>query len=181
MRRLSSSKGIVELISIGSFLLKRRERTLAARSEVLEMLEVKDGRWFGRLDDDSPNVKWMRRVYLRVDYTQASWIVAGIVDSRRHRGPLLCLGSRAKASTLQGIIDVSPAVPHSKCIFVGSSPCWRRSRRSGIIICNKLCLIPHNYRQYWCTQQTACSTHTHPYCNCIAYVRSTTVQQSVLV
>ena len=28
---------------------------LAARSEVLEMLGVKDGRWFGRLDDDSPS------------------------------------------------------------------------------------------------------------------------------
>ena len=26
------------------------------------MLEVKDGRWFGRLDDDSPKGKWMRRV-----------------------------------------------------------------------------------------------------------------------
>ena len=59
------------------------------------MLEVKDDRWFGRLDDDSPKVKWMRcvfktnlnaskpsehppqvqRVYLRVDYTQAQWTV----------------------------------------------------------------------------------------------------------
>ena len=62
---------------------------MAARSEVLEMLEVKDVKWFGRLDDDSPKVKWMRHVYPRVDYTQA-------------RGPLLCLGSRAKASTLEG-------------------------------------------------------------------------------
>ena len=44
-----------------------------ARSEVLEMLEVKDGRWFVRLYDDSPKVKWMRRVYPRVDYTQAPW------------------------------------------------------------------------------------------------------------
>ena len=62
---------------------------------MLEMLEVKDGRWFGRLDDDSPKVKWMRRVfkknlnaskpsehppqvrrvYPRVDYTQAPWTV----------------------------------------------------------------------------------------------------------
>ena len=50
-------------IEAHSFLLKRREGTLAARSEVLEMLEVKNGRWFGRLDDDSPKkVKWMRRV-----------------------------------------------------------------------------------------------------------------------
>ena len=62
-------------IEVHCLLLKRRERTLAARSEVLEMLEVKDGRWFGRLDDDSPKVKWMRRVYPRVDYTQAPWAV----------------------------------------------------------------------------------------------------------
>ena len=41
---------------------------------------VKDGRWIGRLDDDSPEVKWIRRVYARVDYTQAPWKVAGTVD-----------------------------------------------------------------------------------------------------
>ena len=40
---------------------------LAATSEVLDMLKVEDGRWFGRLDDDFPKVKWMRRVYPRVD------------------------------------------------------------------------------------------------------------------
>ena len=56
-------------IEVHSFLLKRRERTLAARSVVLEMLEVKQDRRFGRLDDDSAKVKWMWRVYLRVDYT----------------------------------------------------------------------------------------------------------------
>ena len=67
-------------IEVHSFLLKRRESTLAARSEVLEMLEVKDGRWFGRLGDDPPKVKWMRRVYPRVNYTQAPWTVAGTVD-----------------------------------------------------------------------------------------------------
>ena len=39
------------------------------------MLEVKEDRWFGRLDDGSPKVKWMRRVYSQVDYTQASWTV----------------------------------------------------------------------------------------------------------
>ena len=44
-------------IEVHSFLLKIRERTLAARSEVLEMLEVKDGRRSGRLDNDSPKVK----------------------------------------------------------------------------------------------------------------------------
>ena len=30
----------------------------------------------------------VRRVYHRVDYTQAPWTVAGNVDGRRHRGPL---------------------------------------------------------------------------------------------
>ena len=44
------------------------------------MLEVKDGRWFKRLDNDSLKVKWMQRVYPRVDYTQAPWTVAGTVD-----------------------------------------------------------------------------------------------------
>ena len=42
---------------------------------MLEMLGVKDGRWIGRLDDDSPKVKRMRRVHPRVDYTQAPWTV----------------------------------------------------------------------------------------------------------
>ena len=37
------------------------------------MLEGKDGRWFGMLDDDFPKVKWMRRVYPRV--AQAPWTV----------------------------------------------------------------------------------------------------------
>ena len=101
---------------------------LASRSEVLEMLEVKDGRWFGRLDDDSPKVKWMRRVYPRVDYTQAPWTVAGTVDR------CYAQAVEPKHAHLMGGIDVSPAVPHSICIFVGSSSCWRHSR-SGI--CNK--------------------------------------------
>ena len=39
------------------------------------MLEVMEDRWFERLDDDSPKVKWMRRVYPRVHYTQASWAI----------------------------------------------------------------------------------------------------------
>ena len=47
---------MVELRSI-VFYSRRRGSTLAARSEVLEMLEVEDGRWFGRLGDDSPKVK----------------------------------------------------------------------------------------------------------------------------
>ena len=51
------AKGMIEL------------RTLAARSAVLEMLEDKEDRRFGGLDDDSAKVKWMWRVYPRVDYT----------------------------------------------------------------------------------------------------------------
>ena len=63
---------------VHSFLFKRRERTLAARSAVLEMLEIKEDRRYGRLDDDSAKVKWMWRVYPRVGY--APWAVAGTVD-----------------------------------------------------------------------------------------------------
>ena len=58
------------------------------------------------------------------------------LTTRRHRGPLLCLGAELKHPHLKGDIDVSPAVPISICLFVGSSPC-RRHSRSGIIICNK--------------------------------------------
>ena len=63
---MTSARNVIE---VHSFLLKRRERTLAARSAVLEMVEVKEDRRSGRLDDDSAKVKWMWRVYLRVDYT----------------------------------------------------------------------------------------------------------------
>ena len=52
-------------------LLRRSWKTLATQSEMLEMLEDKKDMWFGVLEDDSPKVKWVRRVYLRVDYTQA--------------------------------------------------------------------------------------------------------------
>ena len=38
---------------VDSFLLKGRERTLAAKPEVLEMLEDKEEMWFGGLEDDS--------------------------------------------------------------------------------------------------------------------------------
>ena len=75
------AKGMVELRSIVFDSREERARwRQGPRCEVLELLEVKDGRWFGRLDDDSPKVKWMRRVYPRVDYTPAPWTVAGTVD-----------------------------------------------------------------------------------------------------
>ena len=87
------------------------------------MLEVKEDRWFGRLDD-SPRVKWMRRVYPRVDYTQAPWTVVML------RQPSQSI------HTFKGGIDLSPVGSLSICLIVGSSPYWRQSR-SGITICNK--------------------------------------------
>ena len=56
-------------IEVHSFLLKRRERTLAARSAVLEMLGVKEDRRSRSLGDDSAKVKWMWLVCPRVDHT----------------------------------------------------------------------------------------------------------------
>ena len=72
----------------------------------------------------------MRRVYPRVDYTPAPWTVVGTVDR------CYAWAAELKHPHFKGGIDVSPAVPLSICLFVGSSPCWRHSR-SGIIICNK--------------------------------------------
>ena len=88
------------------------------------------------------------------------------LTTRRHRGPLLCLGSRAKASTLEG--------RHRR--FTGGSVFHMSFRGLLSLLATQQkwyhhlqqvvpSLLPHNYRQYWCTQQTACSTHTHPYCN----------------
>ena len=65
------------------------------------MLEVKDGRWFGRLDDDFPKVKWMRRVYPRVDYTHAPWTVAGTVDG------CYAWAAELKHPRFKGGIDIS--------------------------------------------------------------------------
>ena len=72
-------------------LLNRRGRTLAARSEVLV---DKEDIWFVGLDDEvdsSEVITWMRRVYPRVDYTQAPWTVVfwqpsqNIIFQGRHR------------------------------------------------------------------------------------------------
>ena len=46
-----------------------------ACSVVLEMVEDKEDSWFEGLEDDFPQVKRMRRVYPRADYTQAPWTV----------------------------------------------------------------------------------------------------------
>ena len=91
---------------------------------MLERLEVKEDRCLGRLDDGSPKVKWMRRVYPRVDYTQAPCTAV-----------MLRQPSQVKHPHFEGGIDVSPAVPYFIRLFVSSSPCWQHSR-SGIIICN---------------------------------------------
>ena len=42
---------------------------------MIEMLEDKEESFFEGLEGDFPKVKWMRRVYHRVDYTQAPWTV----------------------------------------------------------------------------------------------------------
>ena len=89
------------------------------------------------------------------------------LTTRRHRGTLLCLGSRAKASTLEGrhrrfhrrfrfpyVFSWAPLLVGDTAEAVSSSATSRTVE-----------LIRHNYKQYWCTQQTACSTHTHTYCN----------------
>ena len=117
------------------------------------MLEVKDGRWFERLDDVSPKVKWMRRVYPRVDYTQAPWTVVMLIGSRaktsihegRHRR---FTGSSAFDMSFRGLLSM----------LATQQKCYHHLQQ---VVQS---LIPHNYRQYWCTQQTACSTHTHQYC-----------------
>ena len=144
---------MVELRSV-VFSSKRRERTLAAKSEVLEMLEVKEDRWFGRLDDDSPKVKWMRACIPEL-------------TTRRHRGNLLCLGSRAKASILHG--------RHRR--FAGGSA-FRMSFRGLLALLatqqkkwyhhlqQVQSLIPHNYTPYNIHIYTLvypanCTPHTH--------------------
>ena len=127
------------------------------RSEVLEMLEVNENMWFGRLDDDSPKVKWMRRVYLRVDYTQAQWtrlLVPWTVvmlrqpsqfihNSRRHRR---FTGGSAFHTSFRGLLSL-----------LATQQKWYHHLQQ-----IEQSLIPHNYIQHidWCTQQTVCSTHT---------------------
>ena len=92
------------------------------------------------------------------------------LTTRRHRGRLLCLGSRAEATTLQG--------RHRR--FAGGSAFHMSFRGFFSLLATQQkwyhylqqvvvqSLIPHNYIQHirwWCTHQTVCSTHTHPYCN----------------
>ena len=130
------------------------------------MLGVKEDRWFVRLDDDSPNVKWMWRVYPQVDYTQAPWKV-------------VMLGSQAKASTLQGrhrrfAGGFAFHMSFLGLLLLATQQKWYHHHLQQQFVQS---LIPHNYIQNirLCTKQTVCSTHTK--LNCL----HTTVQQSVLV
>ena len=139
-------------LEVHSFLLKRRKR-MEARSEVLE---VKEDGWFGTLDDGSPKVKWMRRVHPRVDYTQAPLT------------ELLCLGSRAKASTLRGRHTrfAGCSVFHTPfrglLSLLATQQKWYNHLQQQLV----QSLIPRKYyihqvqRIRRCTQQTACSTNT---------------------
>ena len=61
---------------------------------VLEMLVDKEDSWFEGLENDSPKVKRMRRVYPRVNYTQAPWTVV-------LRQPSLGLNTSAEAKTFR--------------------------------------------------------------------------------
>ena len=84
------------------------------------------------------------------------------LTTRRHRGPLLCLGSRAKASTLEWRHRRFTGGSAFHMSFSGllslleAQQKWYHHLQQVVQSLN-----PHNYRQYWCTQQTACSTHTH--------------------
>ena len=86
--------------------------------------------------------------------SQAPWTVA------------ICLGSRGKASTLQGRHRRFTGGSAFHMSFSGllsllaTQQKWYHHLQQ--IVQSS---IPHNYRQYRCTQQTVCSTHTHPYCN----------------
>ena len=84
------------------------------------------------------------------------------LTTRRHRGRLLCLGSRAKASTLQErhrrFTSGSTFHMSFRGLFslLATQQKWYHHLQQVV-----QSLIPHDYRQYWCTQQPACSTHTH--------------------
>ena len=96
------------------------------------------------------------------------------LTTRRHRGWLLCLGSRAKASTLRGrhIRFAGGSVFHMSfrglLSLLVTQQKWYQHLRQQVV----QSLIPHNYMHQvqhisWCTQQTVCTTQTHTrmYCN----------------
>ena len=110
------------------------------------------------------------------------------LTTRRYRGRLLRLGSRAKASTLQGRHRYFAGGSMFHTSFRGllsllaTQQKWYYHLQQQVV----QSLIPHNYMVqhiHRCTQQTVCSTHTHTYCTVtglFAYMLLF-VQQSVLV
>ena len=68
------SKSMVELRSIVFYPREKRGRWRQG-PKCLRYSKLRRISDMGRLDDDSPKVKWMRRVYPQVDYMQAPWTV----------------------------------------------------------------------------------------------------------
>ena len=97
------------------------------------------------------------------------------LTTRRHRGRLLCLGSRAKASTLRGRHRrfAGDSIFHTSfrglLSLLATQQKWYHHLQQVV-----QSLIPHNYyiRQVqnirWCTQQTVCSTHTYTHTRTVA-------------
>ena len=75
-------------------------------------------------------------------------------------GGCYAYAAELKHPYFKGDIDVSPAIPHSICLFVGSTPCWRHSSHHLEQVVQSL--IPHNYRQNWCSLPSKLHVvHTH--------------------
>ena len=122
------------------------------------MLEVKEDRWFGKLDDGSPKVKWMRRVYPRVDYTQAPWTVVML------RQPSQSIHSSREVQTFRRRFRI-PYVFSWAPLLVGNTAEVVSSfatTNSTIVYFRINNYYIHQVQHIrWCTQQTVCSTHTH--------------------
>ena len=99
------------------------------------MLEVKENMCFGRLGDDSPKVKWMRRVY-------PEW------TTRRHRRRVLSLDSRAKASILQGRNRRFVGDSSFHTSFRGLLSLLATQQKWYHHLQQEQSLIPHNYIQH---------------------------------
>ena len=86
------------------------------------------------------------------------------LTTRRHRGRLLYLGSRAKASTLEGRHRRFAGGSASHMSFRGLLSLFATHHKWYHHLQQVLqSLIPHTYIQHirWCTQQTVRSTPTH--------------------
>ena len=124
------------------------------------MLEVKEDRWSGRLNDRSPKVKSMRRVYPRVDYTQAVMLrqPSQSIHPSREAYSIRFVGGSVFHTSFRGLLSL-----------LATQQKWYYHLQQQVV----QSLIPRNYHIHqvqhirWCTLQTVCSTHTHthPYCS----------------